>query len=406
VVQLVALLQTAQDRDGVLDVGWIDQDRLEAALERAVLLDMLAVLVERGGADAVELAPRQQRLEQVARVHRTLGGAGAHDGVQLVDEEQHLPLALLHLVQDGLQALLELAPVLGARDQRAHVQRDQAPILEPLRHVAAHDALRQPLDDGGLPDPRVADQDGVVLGLARKDPDAAADLVVASDHRIELAVARRRDQVAAVLLERLVGLLGIRARHALRPPHVGERLQEPVAGHVEVGQQASRGGGRILLEKGQDEVLDRDVLVPQALGLLLGPDDELGEALGDVDLARLRPLPRHARLALKLLVELGAQDVGGHVHLLEQPGNEPPLLLEQGEEEVLAVHLRVAVADGQILSRSNRLLALLRKPVQIHVHPTFDAQAARRRGRSQDVCLEAGHVRRGVKRRGGPPPIP
>ncbi len=346
VVELVALLQTAQDRDGVLDVGRIDQDRLEAALERAVLLDVLAVLVERGGADAVELPPGQQRLEQVARVHRALGGAGAHDGVQLVDEEQHLALALLHLVEDRLQALLELAPVLGARDQRTHVQRNQAPVLEPLGHVTAHDALRQPLDDGGLPDPRLADQDGVVLGLARQDPDAAADLVVASDHRVELAVARRRDQVAPVLLERLVGLLGIRAGHALRAPHLGKRLQEPVAARVELGQQASRGGGRALLEKGQDDVLDRDVLVPQALGLLLGPDHELGEALRDVDLARLRALPRDARLALKRLVELAAQHVGGHVHLLEQPGYEPPFLLEQGEQQVLAVHLGVAVADG------------------------------------------------------------
>ena len=37
-------------------VGLADVDRLEAALERGVLLDVLAVLVERGGADAAQLA--------------------------------------------------------------------------------------------------------------------------------------------------------------------------------------------------------------------------------------------------------------------------------------------------------------------------------------------------------------
>ena len=51
VVGLVALAQAAQDVDGVFDVGLTDVDDLEAALERGVLLDVLAVLVEGGCAD-------------------------------------------------------------------------------------------------------------------------------------------------------------------------------------------------------------------------------------------------------------------------------------------------------------------------------------------------------------------
>ena len=86
VVDLVLLLEPAQDRDGVRHARLAHQHRLEAALERRVLLDVLAVLVQRGGADHVQLAPRQRRLEHVARVHRALGRAGADDGVQLVDE--------------------------------------------------------------------------------------------------------------------------------------------------------------------------------------------------------------------------------------------------------------------------------------------------------------------------------
>jgi hypothetical protein len=67
VVDLVALLEAAQDRDRVLDVGSPDEHRLEAALERGVLLDVLAVLVERGRADAAQLAARERRLEHVGR---------------------------------------------------------------------------------------------------------------------------------------------------------------------------------------------------------------------------------------------------------------------------------------------------------------------------------------------------
>ena len=87
VVRLVALLQPAQDRDRVGDRRLADEDRREPALERGVLLDVLAVLVERRRADAAQLAAREHRLQQVRGVDRALGGAGADDRVQLVDEE-------------------------------------------------------------------------------------------------------------------------------------------------------------------------------------------------------------------------------------------------------------------------------------------------------------------------------
>jgi hypothetical protein len=76
-----------QDLDGVLQRRLVDLDRLEAALERGVLLDVLAVLVERGGADGLQLAAREHRLEDAGRVDGALGGTGTDERVDLVDEE-------------------------------------------------------------------------------------------------------------------------------------------------------------------------------------------------------------------------------------------------------------------------------------------------------------------------------
>ena len=59
---LVALLEAAEDGDGILHRRLIHLHGLEAALERGVLLNILAVLVERRGADAVQLAARQHGL--------------------------------------------------------------------------------------------------------------------------------------------------------------------------------------------------------------------------------------------------------------------------------------------------------------------------------------------------------
>ena len=191
VMHLVALLQAAQDRDGVFHRRLVDQHFLEAALERGVLLDVLAVFVERGRAHAMQLAARERGLEHVAGIHGAFGLAGADHGVQLVDEQDDLAFLLGEVVEHGLQALFEFAAELGARDQRAHVEREDALALQALGHFAVDDALREAFDDGGLADARLADEHRVVLRAALQHLDRAADLIVAADDRIELAAAWR-----------------------------------------------------------------------------------------------------------------------------------------------------------------------------------------------------------------------
>ena len=89
-MDFVALAQAAEDGNGVFDRRLVDQNGLEAALESGVLFDVLAVFVERGRADAVQLAAGQHGLQQVAGVHGAFGLARADDGVQLVDEQDDL----------------------------------------------------------------------------------------------------------------------------------------------------------------------------------------------------------------------------------------------------------------------------------------------------------------------------
>ena len=133
VVRLVALLESAQNRDRILDARLADVDGLEAALERRVLLDVLAILVERRRADDAQLAAREHRLEHVAGVHRALGLARADDRVHLVDEDDEQALGVGDLLEHRLEPLLELAAELGAGDERAHVERDEPLVLQALR---------------------------------------------------------------------------------------------------------------------------------------------------------------------------------------------------------------------------------------------------------------------------------
>ena len=187
--------------------------------------------------------------------------------MQLVDEQHHVALAVGHLLEQRLEALLELAAVLGAGDQGAEVERQQAPVAQALRHVAVDDPLRQALGDRGLADARLADQHRVVLGPPREHLDHAADLLVAADHRVELAVAGGGGEVAGVFLERVVALLG---RGAVGGPTLAQGLDRAV-------QRLRRDPG-LLQRLGrlgagrhgecQQQALDRDEAVAGLLGEL------------------------------------------------------------------------------------------------------------------------------------------
>ncbi len=232
------------------------ENLLEAALQRSVLLDVLAVFVERGRAHAVQLAAREGRLEHVARVHGALGLAGADHGVELVDEDDGLALVLGEFIQHALEALLELAAELGTREQRGHVKREHALALERVGHLARDDALRQAFDDGGLAHAGFADEHGVVLGAALQHLDRAADFLVAADHRIELAQACALGQVHAVLLEGLALALGVGAVHALPAAHRVDGGFERLARHAVGAREVADIG--LGISHGQQVQLARD----------------------------------------------------------------------------------------------------------------------------------------------------
>ena len=177
------------------------------------------------------------------------------------------------LLEHGLEPVLELAAVLGAGDQRADVERDHAPVAQRVGDVAGDDALGEPLDDRGLADAGLADQDRVVLGAPGQHLDHAADLVVAPDHRVELALLGRLGQVAPVGLERLVLVLGVLVGDAVRAAHLLDGLGELVARGARVGLRV--GGER------QQQVLGRDVLVAHAARLVVGALEQVDQGAAE-----------------------------------------------------------------------------------------------------------------------------
>ena len=115
--------------------------------------------------------------------------------MQFVDKNYVL-LVFAELGHYLFEALLKLAAVLGAGDHEREVERKDPFFLKKRRHLAVDDALGEPLDDRGLADARLTDQDRIVLCPAAQNLDQALDLILAADQRIEPALGGLVGQIA------------------------------------------------------------------------------------------------------------------------------------------------------------------------------------------------------------------
>ena len=361
VVQFVALLQAAQDGDGRFDAGFVDQHLLEAAFQRGVLLDVLAVFVERGRADQMQFAARQRGLQHVAGVDRAFGLAGADQGVQFVEEDDVAAGVHRQFLQHRLQALLEFAAVFRAGQQGGEVEHQHLLALERLGHFVIDDPLRQPFDDGGLADAGLADQHRVVLGATLQDLDRTADFVVASDHRVELAVARARGEVERVFGERLALAFGFLRLHVLAAAHGLDGLfQRGLLGAVLLQQAA---GFALVVQRRQQEQFGGDEGVVALHRLLVGQVQQIVELARDAHLAALafdlgQPRQRlgQRRLQRRHLYAGTRQD-------RRRAG---AFLVQQRQQQVLRLDVGMVAADGQALRVGKRLLELGGELVETH----------------------------------------
>ena len=206
--------------------------------------------------------------------------------MQLVDEEDNLAVAVLHVLQHCLQPLLEFAPVFRARHQRSHIQGKDLLVLQPLGHVAPHDSLGQPLHHGGLAHAGFPDEHGVVLGLPGQDADHVPDLRIPADDGIQLLIPGLLHQLLAVLFQGVIGGLRIVAGDPLVPPDGGQGLEEALPGDA-VLLPDLRDLPVGVLYHGKEEMLYGHILIPQLLRLVLRAHQHLVQVGSHINLAPL-----------------------------------------------------------------------------------------------------------------------
>jgi hypothetical protein len=205
------------------------------------------------------------------------------------------PFVLRDLLEHRLQPFLELAAILGAGQQPGHVEHQHLLALQRFRHLVIDDALRQAFDDCRLADARFADQHRVVLGAPLQDLHGAADFVVATDHRVELALGGALGEVDAVLLQRFALALGLLRIDALTAAHGHDRRLQRLARQAVLLRQPP--GLALVLGQGEQEHLAGDELVAALLRFLVGQVEQVGQVAADLRPRRRGPRPSAAASA-------------------------------------------------------------------------------------------------------------
>ena len=374
VVRFVALLQTPQDFDGVVNRRLTHLHRLEPTLQGGIAFDVLAVFIERGGTDALELSAGQGWLEDVGSIDGTFRRAGADQGMHLVDHEDHVS-GTPDFLHDLFEALLKLTAVLGACHQQADIQGENALVFKDVGHIAGVDPLGEALGDGGFAHAGFANQHGVVLGAATQDLDDALDLVLAAHHRVELAVGGLLGEVAAELIEgggfggafataTAAGDLSGLAQHA---DHLSAHLRQV---DTQVFEHTS-GHALAFANQAQQQVLGADVVVPELTGFF---ERQLQHPFGSW---RERDFHGHeAGAAADDFFHLNAGILEVDPHRLEHLGGHAGALTDQAQQDLLGAHEVVPQAAGLLLGQHDHLDGLLCKPLEhgrglLRVLPTY-----------------------------------
>ena len=282
-----------EDVHGVLQIGLVHRHRLEAALQGGVLLDVLAVLGEGGGADDLDLSTAQGRFEDVGCVHAALGVTRAHDAVDFVDDQDDVA-ALANLLDEALHAALELSPELGARHQGGEVHQVDLLVPELEGHLPVGDALGQALGDGGLAHAGFADEAGVVLLAAVEDLHHPLDLLLPAHQLVQLAGPGPLGEVDAVAVQILpLGLVGLAFLGLVGPSGAVSGRSGGLLGVAEKAVEEGEGGGLAVLA-----ILIADIILlgDQALHGLRAPEgahhfiiDHIQVLVGDAHAAHHLP---------------------------------------------------------------------------------------------------------------------
>ena len=104
------------------------------------------------------------------------------------------------------------------------------------------------------------------------------------------------------------------------------------------------------VHESEQEMFDRDVFILETHRLVARLDDQPIHPLGHIDFAGLGGAA-HAGDLLEFLLKPRLERAHRHAHAIEKAGHQSVLLLQQTQQQVLAIHFLMAIAHPLHLRR-------------------------------------------------------
>ena len=191
------------------------------------------------------------------------------------------------------------------------------------------------------------------MAVLPTDLDGAPALVVAPDHRIELALPGALGQVDGEALQRLAGVLGRRVVDLLATAQLIHRLLHGALDGAGLAQ--GLGDGSLVVQQRQQEQFAADEPVSTLLGELVGDVEEPDSVVAEQYFAGVA-LDLGQRI--ELLAESRAQCIHLDAGAAEQVPGRTALLVQQRNGHVHGLDELMVATDGQRLGVGQRHLKL------------------------------------------------
>ena len=178
-------------------------NRLETALKRGILLDILAIFVESGSTYDSDLAARKCGLEDICGVYASLGVTDADDVMHLVDNENNVP-CLLDLVDKTYHSRFKLSSELSARDECRHIHEIYLLSAKLEGYASVCYSLRESLCNSRFSDAGLAYKAGVVFLTAAEYLYNSLKLAISAYDPVKLSVSRSSCKIATIGVKELI----------------------------------------------------------------------------------------------------------------------------------------------------------------------------------------------------------
>ncbi|MNC12095.1 hypothetical protein D3C75_598080 [compost metagenome] len=362
VMGFITVAESVQNLHSLLRCRLIHSNGLEASLQSGVLLNVFAVFIQRGGADALQLAAGQGRLQDVGGIDGAFRTACTDQGVQLVDEQDDIA-GLADFVHDFLQTVLELASVFGARYDGAHIQSHYPLIPQCFGNFVVDDLLGQPFGNGGFTNAGFTDQHRIVLGAAAQHLNHPLNFLAAPDYRIQMAILGAGRQIAGQAVQGGRADIGRCAVAGGNGFAGAQKLQHLLAGLVETDAQIVQHPGShafTLADQAQEYMFSAHVSMAQLARLVHGKLNHLfcPGRIGDIGRLLLPAANQGFHFVLNLLQ---AQTQGD-----QRLGGDAFPFLNQSQQNMLCTDIVVPQPHSFLLCQGQYLLGTLRKSAKHH----------------------------------------